>query len=132
MLTFIDIEVFAMVTGVGDWKARRNAHKTVLENHRQRMKNSGSMRQIMLLSVSPFFLCSWLFWLYWLPGGDISDDALSERGSQFRARFFRQASPRISAALAKATAMSLTGAPSLLSPTYLPHRFCASKLPRPC
>ena len=51
--------------------------------------------------------------------------------SQFRARCFRQASTRISAALAKATVMRLTGASSLPSPTYLPHRFCASNCPGP-
>ena len=51
--------------------------------------------------------------------------------SQFRARCFRQASTRISAALAKATVLRLTGASSLPSPTYLPHRFCASNCPGP-
>ena len=67
-------------------------------------------------------------------------DALRERAglaplsptdrSQFRARCFRQASTRISAALAKATVMRLTGAPSLPSPTYLP--LLCFQLPRPC
>ena len=51
--------------------------------------------------------------------------------SQFRARCFRQASKRISAALAKAIVICLTEAPSLPSPTYLPHRFCASNCPGP-
>ena len=55
--------------------------------------------------------------------------------SQFRARCFRKASTRISAALAKfqanATAMRLTGAPSLPSPTYLPLHFCASNCQGP-
>ena len=51
--------------------------------------------------------------------------------SQFRARCFRQASTRISAALAKATVLRLTGASSLPSPSYLPHRFCASDCPCP-
>ena len=70
-------------------------------------------------------------------------DALRERAglaplspsdhSQFRAvsRCFRQASTRISVALAKATNMRLTGAPSLPSPTYVPHQFCASDCPGP-
>ena len=67
-----------MVTGDGDWKARWNADKTVLENHhhhpgiplhRQRVKNSASMRTVMLLLVLPFSL--W-FWAVWLPSGEIS------------------------------------------------------------
>ena len=48
--------------------------------------------------------------------------------SQFRSRCFRQASTRISVALANATAMRLTGASLLPFPTCLPHCFCASNL----
>ena len=51
--------------------------------------------------------------------------------SQLHARCFRQASTRILAALAKSTVMRLTGAPSLPSPTYLPHRLCPSNCPGP-
>ena len=51
--------------------------------------------------------------------------------SQFRARCFEQAYTRISAALAKATVMLLTGSPSLTSPTFVPHRLCASDCPGP-
>ena len=40
---------------------------------------------------------------------------------QFRARCFPQSSTRISAALAKATVMSITGTPSLPAPAYLSH-----------
>ena len=65
-------------------------------------------------------------------------DAIRERAglapsdrSQFRARCFRQASTRISAAMAKATVLRLTGTSSLPSPTYLPHHFCASNGPGP-
>ena len=71
-------------------------------------------------------------------------DAISERAGlaplsppdesdhfQFRARCIWLASMRISAALAKATVMRLTGAPSLPSTTYLPQRFCASNCPGP-
>ena len=89
--------------------------------------------------------------MVWISGGETSGalaflelrqhDAIRERvglaplspsdRSQFRARCFRQASTRISAALAKATVMRLTGASSLPSPTYLPHRLCASNCPGP-
>ena len=46
--------------------------------------------------------------------------------SQFRALCFRKASTQISAALANAPVMRLTGASSLPSPAYCPHCFCAS------
>ena len=54
----IDVKVCAMVTADGDWKARWNADKTVLENHTL-TKNSASMRAVMLLSVMPFSLLFW-------------------------------------------------------------------------
>ena len=74
----IDVKVCAMKTGDGDWKALWNADKTVslclrtIPLHRQRMKNSRSMRPIMLLLVLPFSFCSGLLWQYWLPGCEIS------------------------------------------------------------
>ena len=114
--------------------------------HRLRMKNSGSMRPIMLLSVMLF---SFIFGCFGGIGSQAArflctlaflelrqHDALSARAglaplsrsarSQFSARCSRQSTPRISADSAKAPVMRLAGAPSLPSPTYLPHRFCAS------
>ena len=141
-----------MVTGDGDWKARWNADKTVLENHTlakaedEKFSKHESSYAAVGYAFSPFvlgcfggigsqaarFLCTLAFLEL------RQHDALRERAglaplsptdrSQFRARCFRQASTRISAALAKATVMRLTGAPSLPSPTY---RFRASNFPGP-
>ena len=144
-----------MVTGDGDWKARWNADKTVLENHTLTQAEDEKFRK-----HETNYAAVGLAFFYFVLGcfGGIGSqaarflstlaflelrqhDALRERAglaarspsyrSQFRARCFRQASTRISAALAKATVMRLTGAPSLPSPTYLPHRFCASNCPGP-
>ena len=151
----IDVKVCAMVTADGDWKARWNADKTVLENHtltqaedEKFCKHENSYAAVGY-AFFPFvlgyfggigskaarFLCALAFLEF------RQHDAIRERAgsaplspsdrSQFRARCYRQASTRISAALAKATVMRLTGAPSLPSPTYLPHRFCASNCPGP-
>ena len=151
----IDVKVCAMVTADGDWKARWNADKTVLENHTlakaEDEKFSKHERSYAAVGYAffPFvlgcfggigsqaarFLCALAF-LELRQHDAIRDSAglppLSPADrSQFRARCFRQASTRISAALAKATVMRLTGASSLPPPTYLPHRFCASNCPGP-
>ena len=69
-----------------------------------------------------------------------NDDMLDKAGlpplpptdrSQFRARCFRQSSTRISAALAKATVMRITGTPSLPAPTFLSHINLARNCPGP-
>ena len=69
-----------------------------------------------------------------------NDDMLDKAGlpplpptdrSQFHARCFRQISTRISAALAKATVIHITGAPSLPAPTFLSHVNLARNCPRP-
>ena len=47
-----------MVAGNGDWKAKLNSNKTVLENHiltQAENENSGRNRPIMMLWVLPFF-----------------------------------------------------------------------------
>ena len=63
----IDVKVCAMVTGDGGWKARWNVNKTELENHNR------TQHEKFRAAVFAFFsLCSWLFWRYWLPGGEIS------------------------------------------------------------
>ena len=51
--------------------------------------------------------------------------------SQFRAQCFRESSTRISAALAKATVMRITGTPSLPAPTFLSHINLARNCPGP-
>ena len=141
----IDVKVCAMVTAVGDWKARWNADKTVLVNNTltKAEDEKFSKHECSYAAISyaffPFvlgcfggigsqaarFLCALAFL-------EIRQhDAISECAglaplspadrSQFHALCFRQASTRISVALAKATVMRLTGALSLPSPTYLPH-----------
>ena len=141
----IDVKVCAMVTADGDWKARWNADKTVLENHTlakaedEKFSKHESSYAAVGYAFFPFvlgcfggigsqaarFLCALAFL-------EIRQhDAISECAglaplspadrSQFHALCFRQASTRISVALAKATVMRLTGALSLPSPTYLPH-----------
>ena len=70
----IDVKVCAMVrVGIG----RPNGMLTrlclrTIPLHRQSMRNSASMRAVMLLSLMPFSFCSGLFWWYWLSGGEIS------------------------------------------------------------
>ena len=129
----IDVKVCAMVTADGDWKARWNADKTVLENHTlakaedEKFSKHESSYAAVSYAFSPFvlgcfggigsqaarFLCALTFLEL------RQHDAILERAglaplspsdsAQFRARCFRQASTRISAALAKATVMRLTG-----------------------
>ena len=150
-----DVKVCAMVTADGDWKARWNADKTVLENHTlakaEDEKFSKHERSYAAVGYAffPFvlgcfggigsqvarFLCALAF-LELRQHAAICERAglaqlsPSDCGSQFSTRCFRQESTPISAALAKATVMCLTGALSLPSPTYLP--LLCFLLPRPC
>ena len=143
-----------MVTEDGDWNARWSADRTLLENHTLRQAEDEMFRTqetnyaAVCLAFFPFvrgcfggivsqaarFLC--ILALLELRQHDaiwassLAPLCNSDR-SQFRARCFRQASTRISAALAKATVMCITGAPSLPSPTFLPHRNCAANCPGP-
>ena len=151
----IDVKVCSMVSAHGDWKSNWNQDRTKLLNPSLAQKEQGKDKK----HASNYAKIGYGFFPFVLGSfGGLGDSAVrflqalafcetqqnddlraqiglpplapSDR-SQFRARCFRYSSARISAALAKATVLRLTGAPTLPAPSYAPAADLAHNSPGP-
>jgi len=151
----IDVKVCSMVSAHGDWKSHWNQDRTKLLNPSLAQKEQGKDTK----HASNYAKIGYGFFPFVLGSfGGIGDSAArflqtlafcetqqnddlraktglppldpSDR-SQFRARCFRYSSARISAVLAKATVLRLTGAPNLPAPSYAPAAALAHNCPGP-
>ena len=151
----IDVKICATVNGAGDWKAKFNANNTKLLNptlaqaesakytkHERNYASVGMAFVPFVLGCFGDFGAEAARFLYVLAFLELrqNDDMRNKAGlpplpptdrSQFRSQCFRQSSTRISAALAKATVMRITGTPSLPAPTFLSHINLARNCPGP-
>ena len=150
-----DVKICAMVTGSGDWKAKMTADGKKFLNPTLTQAEAGKYKKheegyaAVGMSFVAFVVGSFgnfgsdaARFLYALAFLELrQNDAMRAKATlpplsptdraQFRARCFRQSTTRISAALAKATVMRLTGAPSLPDPSYLPRADLARNRPGP-
>ena len=149
----VDVKIVAMLDGKGSWNETWNSHKCKFDNPGMHQAEAQKFRKheepyaAVGFSFFPFVgscfgalgqaAVRYLWSLAWLEqrqnaatrsahGLDPLDDA--ER-AQFRARCYRYSSARVGAAIAKATVMRLSGAPSLPAPAPVPSSLLARNAP---
>ena len=151
----IDVKVCSMVSANGDWKSRWNPDRTKFLNpslaQKEQSKDTKHASNYAKIGYGflPFVLGSFggignsaARFLQALAFCETqqNDDLRAKTGlppldpsdrSQFRAQCLRYSSARISAALAKATVLRLTGAPNLPAPSYASAADLAHNCPGP-